>query len=556
MKIVVHTLLMIAAAGLGLAVGFALRGKSGSRPAEPVALTAASPTGSQARPFGLHKQRAGLRVNDDSPLATKLERDLSMSSGVTRWLYWLEALEKAAPADFPRLARLAQTNATALRFVAARWVEVDPRHLFDTLVAASKSGRGLPVNELAEALFEEWPKRDPDAAIAAVNEAGISRVPSDWRFSLAYAVVEKDIERGLRLLAEWHVDDVGFGSRGLAAVAKWVRADPRHAAEFMLAQPGSYSFRSTMETIGKEWSKTDPAGALAFATGKPGELGSMLATSVLKDWGERNLNEAAEWLASADERTRSRVSPAFVEAWAKQDAASALTWCEENLTGSSLAQAVGGVLKGAAEKDVAGAAGLVTAMAPSRARAEAALAVAQKWFPGLSSAQSVKPEAIAWLASLDADSVKRVLDQVKWGWSTSDPKSMAAFLVSVSSEQIPAHVYSNLARQMARQNPAEALEWASHLPGDRALAAGADAFGEWRSSQPEAAMKWLGDLPADDARRQPYFQSAMRSLAFHPQAVEQIAAMTLAERAAARSAIEMMSLPDDRRARLLEALKQ
>ena len=107
----------------------------------------------------------------------------------------------------------------------------------------------------------------------------------------------------------------------------------------MLEQPDGYSFRSAMDTIGNEWSRTDPAGALAFATGKPGELGSMLATSVLKEWAGRNLDEAADWLAGTDVRTRNRLSPTFVEAWAKQDAAGALSWCEENLAGSYLAQA-------------------------------------------------------------------------------------------------------------------------------------------------------------------------------------------------------------------------
>ena len=34
-----------------------------------------------------------------------------MSSGVTRWLYWLEAMEKASASDFPRLFRLAEGNA-------------------------------------------------------------------------------------------------------------------------------------------------------------------------------------------------------------------------------------------------------------------------------------------------------------------------------------------------------------------------------------------------------------------------------------------------------------
>ena len=109
---------------------------------------------------------------------------------------------------------------------------------------------------------------------------------------------------------------------------------------------------------------------------------------------------------------------------------------------------------------------------------------------------------------------------------------------------------------MARKNPSEALESAGQLPEDRGLPSGSDAFGEWRRSLPEIAMKWLNDLPATDVRHQPFFQSAIRSLAHYPQAAEQLAAMTPADRAAARSVIETMSLPEDRRARLLGVIRQ
>jgi hypothetical protein len=198
---------------------------------------------------------------------------------------------------------------------------------------------------------------------------------------------------------------------------------------------------------------------------------------------------------------------------------------------------------------------LVSEMDPSTARSEAALAVAEKWFPRLASGQVVTPEAVQWLASLDGNSVRGVLEKVTWGWSTSDAKSMADFLLNVSSEQAPQHTYRIVAQELARKNPSEALEWASHLPEQQALTAGGAAFAEWRSSQPEAATKWLNGLGAEDPRRQSFFESAIRALAYHPQGAEQFAAMNPTERAQARSAIEKMDMPADRRMRLLEVLK-
>jgi hypothetical protein len=550
MKIVINSAVIVCAAAIGLVVGFVFRGTSHSREMQTAISTSIDTNDSKSgRREG---RRTRIRFNDDSPLATKLEQDISMSSGVTRWLYWLEALEKAAPADFPRLAQLARGNATALRFVGAKWAEVAPQHLFDTMVAETQRGSAFPVSDLGQLLFQEWPKRDPEAAIAALSGTNDFGIRNSWRFTAVNSVFEADVERGLRLFSEWAIGN--YGPR-MTGVSKWAAADPRHAAEFTLQYASGSVSEMTMDVIGKEWAKSDPARALEFAATKPGELGSKLATSVLKQWAERNLNEAAEWLAGVDPLTRNRLSPTFVEGWAKQDAAGALTWCQENLAGSSLVQAIGGVMKGAAAKDVARAAVFVTGMDPSSARAEAAVAVAKKWFPNSLTATGVKPETLAWLGTLDGDSVKRVLDEVTWGWSTSDPKSMAAFLEAANGEHVPSYSYTILARQMARKNPSEAMEWANRLSGEAALSAGGEAFAEWRGAQPEAAMTWLDKLPAADKRREAFFKSAIQSLVYHPLAAEQLAAMNVAERTAARSVLEAMNLPTDRRSRLLEALR-
>jgi len=80
-------------------------------------------------------------------------------------------------------------------------------------------------------------------------------------------------------------------------------------------------------------------------------------------------------------------------------------------------------------------------------------------------------------------------------------------------------------------------------------------FGEWRSFQPEAAMKWFQELPSSDPRREPFFENAIRTLAYHPQAADQLAAMSASEREAARGVLQKMtSLPQERRAQLLSAL--
>jgi len=507
MKPLAQLLGVAAAAGLGLVIGFTFRGLTAERRAassEGVAEApgATRPDVSQERRIVPGRKPIAKRAHDDSPLATQLARDLSMSSRVTRWLYWLEAVEKASLSDFPRLAALANGDSTATRLVASRWAQLDLRHLFDTL-AAAPDRRTLPVDELGGVLFLEWARRDPDAAVAALQGTNNLGTREAWRFNVAGYLVEKDPERGLRALSDWGIDNF---APLMGGVARWAAADPRHATEVVLAHPAGYTSQRAIETIAGEWAKTDPAGAMEFGCAKPGPLATALSCTVLKNWAGRNIDQAADWLARADDITRHRLSPAFVEAWAKTDPNSALAWCELNLTGSSLAQTVGSIVNGAAQRDLKAAAEFVASMKPSAARAESAAAVAKHWFPTWRSGKPAPPAAIAWMAGLDAASARRALQQVQWKWSNGDPKSMAEFVASAGSDVVPPSADLNVARALVRQNPQDAFAWASRLPAERGLSAGREAFTEWRHSQPESAMAWLNELPSSDPRRKVFLQ--------------------------------------------------
>lgn len=500
MKYLVQLMGVLIAAALGLAIGFACRTlKAEQRVNSPElrADVATKSDDSRKRDFLATRKLRMTPAQDDSPLATQLAHDLSISSRVARWLYWLEAVEKASLSDFPRLAVLAKGDATATRLVASRWVQLDLQNMFNTL-ASAQNQRALPADELGELLLLEMARRDPDGAIAALQGTNSFGTRELWRFNVAGYLVEKDPERGLRALSEWGIDNF---APLMSGVARWAATDPRHATEVVLAHPAGYTSQLAIETIGRVWATNDPSGAMEFAASKPGPLATALAITVLKSWAGRNIDQAADWLARSDDVTRHRLSPAFVEAWAKIDPTNALAWCELNLTGSSLAQTMGNIVNGVAQKDVVRAAEFVTSMNVSPARAEAAAAVARNWFPTWRSGSPAPAPAIAWLASLDAASTRRALEQVQWKWSNGDPKSMAEFVATVASDKVPRSADLNVARSLARQNPPDAFAWASRLPEKRGLVAGREAFTEWHHSQPELAMMWLKDLPPTDPRR-------------------------------------------------------
>jgi len=496
MKAVVYALIIAVSAAAGLEAGWFWRAH---------APTASSnlPESATASSAGQTNGRLDARAQHlaDLTMASQLKRDLGSASGVDKWLYWMAALEKSNPDDFPKLARLARGNPAAFRFVTRRWIQEAPQNLFDTLVAQAKSGGSdLPFIVLMRQLLQQWTKTDPKAVIAALNSPD-GAVAQGFRMEVASDILNGNPEQGLELFHDWHIENFG---PGMGSVTPWADANPQHAAEFTIAHPAGYASQTVIDTIGTEWAKTDPASALAFATSQSGDLANRLGAAALKQWASQDLDSAGDWLAAADDQARNTLGPAFIEIWAKQDPSAALSWSEDNLQGIQLQQAVEGVMNGAAAKDVSAAAAMVNSMPPGEARTAAAGVVAQKWFPNFPTSSPIQPQIISWMSGLDQDSLNRVLSNETWTWSESDPKGMANFLSSVSPEATPSWTDSVLMRQWVRSSPTDALAWAATLPPTQAASVGSEGFTQWRQAQPDAANAWLAALPMNDPRRQSF----------------------------------------------------
>ena len=551
-KLTVHLLAAAIAAAAGLGIGFSLR-KEPPEQERPATAVTQEQVEASARKGMRSEVRAG--VDASSPAAKELEGSLSMSDPVTHWLYWLDAIEKASLADMPSLALKSGGDATLLRMIGERWMAMDAQNLFDWLIAREGNSGGVNIGSLEHWFRQEWAKSDPEALIQALREAPAFGARRSWRQSIATSLVQVDPEMGLRLMHEWHIENYGPGTKG---ISKWAAENPRHAAEFTLAHPAGYATQVALEMIGKEWGEQAPVDALEFATSGGGDLRlkEKLAAATMKSWAEQDLTKAGEWLAGAEDSLREQLSPHLVESWAKNDPARALVWCEQNLEGTALKEAAGGVLKGAAEKDVEMAARLVMVMEPSPARSQGAVAVAEKWVPDSFSGKNVPREAMEWLGKLDASSRREVLREVHWRWAGSDPKSLAGFVLEQSDPELPREVYSSVVNALARKFPIEAIEWSEQLPEEKRAQVSEQAFNTWREFQPQTAMDWLYELPAKDPRRKIFFESAIKNMAtYERQSAEQLGALPVELRGEAREILESLSLEAEKKAKLLGALE-
>lgn len=556
-----------ASALLGLTAGFALRAWS---PAPDAADAAAGRTGPAATP-GAPPKLARAAV---SLLAEQTQANLSLTGGVTRWLHWMTAVEKAGPEDFPALARLAKGLPGALNMLAARWIDRDPQGMFAACLHASGASADFPAAELAQRLMQEWPKRDPEAVLAVLKAH--PNLSGGWQFTALNALFELRPEQALITMSALGIHNYGPNIKGVAA---WAAANPRHAAEVALAHPAGYASERVLEAIAKEWAKSDPSGALAFSLRQESAGGRDMAGHVLREWMGKDLGAARQWLSAADDSARERLLPAFVEMWGKDDPANALQWCLASTAGSLRQEVVRSLIKGAAAQDLTAAAGLVAGMEPSPLRSDAAstfadMARSKGWFPqsfGFGpEIAAATPEALAWLRQLDPDARRTTLISLSWSWAGGNPRDFAAFLQTKAGRDAPPHSWGIVARGLVRENPQEALEWAANAPEASRTEALSTTFHHWTASQPQAALSWLRELPASDPRRLAFYEGALGSLmplssfqntpeigSLEPlrEAREKFVRELASDPAAARQTLRELKLSDSDRTRLAALLR-
>ena len=205
--------------------------------------------------------------------------------------------------------------------------------------------------------------------------------------------------------------------RGLhvEGMVKWAQKNPQEAAAAILENAAGSGTEYCMEAVAEVWAKSDPAGALAFATDAKGKEGAILRETVFQQWLGKDMAAASDWLtAQNDPQLDDFYRPMVIEEWAKEDPQEALAWCEEHLTGVELGESLTKLVEGMAKVDIESAAHLVGELEPGRAQQKAAVAVAQKWFPSHYGASEIPAKAIDWLRNIEDVEMKEEILRIGW----------------------------------------------------------------------------------------------------------------------------------------------
>ena len=434
------------------------------------------------------------------PVDASLTEMLRADTGAKRWLRLLAASEEATARDMPGLIRAAGKDSAAVRMLGARWAELDAPHMFrsmyaDFLVPEDAPGT-LPGRwTLTEALFEQWTASDPRAVVKALTDVPNFAQRDQLRMTVVNQLLKGDVEQGLIAMSEWNVRNY---LPDLKKVASWAEQDPNRAAELASKLDG-YTGQEVLKQVGKAWAKRDPEGGLRFAATLTGPSRASFVGDLIGQWAQRDIESAAKFAESQqDIPFRNALATGLVAAWGKADPAAALAWSNENLRGIARAEAIAGLVKTAAEKDVTHAAELVAGMEAGPAQSRACASLFETWF---NKGKDQRDGALQWLSGItDSETRRAAFDQVAWQWMWNDPSGAKDFLSGPYANLASEQLVNQVARSQANKNPEAALEWAKTLGAERAEQARQAVLESWIMIRPEGAAEHVRKLPAGEER--------------------------------------------------------
>ncbi len=309
---------------------------------------------------------------------------------------------------------------------------------------------------LAHLLLTRWAKTDPEAALASLANVDLKK-QGDAPISVLSAIVADDPERA----------------------RAWLE-DPENA---MARYPWIGQFLAG--AVAKEWVRTDPDAALAWAVGLPDSQQAGAYSGVLGSLAMTDPANAAERaLALQDNGARSHILGEIAEVWAARDPAAASAWAM-GLEGSAREATMGKILGTMARSDPAGAASRVGEMGESGGAY--VLPVVESW------SQQDPAAAAAWTLKQPANNNSgRALGTALWHWTTREPEAASQWLADQPADPVLDGGIAGLSKAATGIDPGAATQWANSI-SDPALRETmvTSSLGAWRKADPGAANRWV-----------------------------------------------------------------
>lgn len=345
--------------------------------------------------------------------------------------------------------------------------------------------------------IQNLPADQIESEILRVREAmQAGSMDPDRLFAMHLLMTRFGLEQPERAVTWLNGQDMmtrGFGT--VTVLASLASKDPQQAAKFfndpdnpILKMPRVGSFAAL--GVAREWSRSDPAGALAWAKSLPedsragaytGLVGGMMAEDPLA------ATRTAQELPPGEERER--LMGNIAENWGTKDPKAALAWAN-GLEGEEKTEATKKALNGWANKDPKAAADHLGTL-PAGERDKYTGSIAGRW------ANRNPAEAAAWVTTQpEGDGRKEAVGSVMGTWSESDPEKASTWLVDQPAGPSKDTGIVSLANSQVKSDPEAALTWAATIndPTTRSLQLKGNVR-QWARRDAAAATEWVTTAP-------------------------------------------------------------
>jgi len=400
----------------------------------------------------------------------------------------------AARADATELERLVAAASAAgrdreLAVLLARYAELDP-------VRAVELARAMRLSaDAAAPLYAVWAARDADAALAALGsislptEAGtvaaamLPVLPAADAFERVAAALgvrasafspamSPTVDSGTlaleRLSQDFARRDLS-GARALlpeirdprlrttletAVLLEWARTDPDGVLDHIATLDPAETRRTIVITM-RELLRADPLHALDVARQLPGDSRQMLEQSALQRLAETDARAALRYVERMPAGPkRGQSLPGIAYLYGQQQPDEALAWARASTAERGLLEAV---ISGIALTDPDKAFALAAAAPPAQ-RLEALQGAV-----GYRSDRDAAAMADRIAALAEPDLRESALTMLVSGWGVQKPQEALDWLQR-NGQSLPADVYHDIGRQLARNDPAAAASYLTQIP--------------------------------------------------------------------------------------------
>jgi len=215
-------------------------------------------------------------------------------------------------------------------------------------------------------------------------------------------------------------------------------------------------------------------------------------------WGQVDPQAAMEWVQGLDSHEQRMGANSVLDAWARKDADSAISWAKENFEGEDNPYFIG-IMHGLTEANLFKATDLMTSLPYGRVRGRAASIVMGKaWQMG-------EGVALHLADNLPEGSVQNfAFGEVAEKIAKEDIDRAVEWVGNMENSEIKITASENIARAWAKENPVAASKWVSSMPeGQARMESMEKVVSVWAKQDPVATAEWLNEFPSGEFMDEP-----------------------------------------------------